>query len=260
MSEKKPAARREVKVAVGYPPVASLLPPEVGERKAAARARGRAILAALIALAIAVLAATGANIYAIQRTHSLESARAWTLSLVEQQGQYNEVRLANQQLNSAKAARIFATSTEISVNEMIIKFEGLFSPGMAMASYSLETATPLLTFPPSLSPIEPESMAKFTMEVSAPAAAAIDTWVRELPKIKGIADASISRLMADEGSEGYSATVTIFVANDALTHRFDGVETQPTVEEESAPTPAATPEPTPTPAPSEEMNTEEDGS
>ncbi|MBH0129936.1 fimbrial assembly protein [Salinibacterium sp. NK8237] len=223
MSEKKPVTRREVKVPFGYPPLVSLLPPEVGERKAAASARGRAIFVALIALGIAVLVAVGANIYQLQRAATLENARSLTLSLIEQQGQYEEVRVASAQLKSAEAAQLFITSTEISTETLIKALDAQLSSGMTITAYSLQTANPLQVFAESLSPIEPDSIGLLSVSVTAPTLAAIDVWLRKAPTIDGLLDGSVTQISANEDDGSYAAIVSVFVGDEALLHRFEEI-------------------------------------
>lgn len=255
MSEKKPVVRRDVKVSVAFPPVVTLLPPEVGERKSAARARGRAIFVALLALGIAVLVATGANLYALQRAATLEDARAQTLSLITEQGEYENVRLANQQLISANAARVFIASTEISTNGLIEALGANLSGGMTITAYSLETANPLQTYSPSLSPIDPESIATLTVAVSAPSVAAVAAWIRTAPSIEGIVDGSVTRIEWNEDGF-YEATVSVFVGADALLHRFE----EAPLDEEPAANADSESEPSARPAPSVGINNEENRS
>jgi len=257
MSDKKPVARREVKVAIAYPPFVSLLPPEVGHRKAAARARGRAVFLAIIALAIAILAAGAANVYALQRAVSLENARTLTRTLTEQQAEYSEVRSANQLLQSTESARKFAHSTEVSVKKLIDGLSSKLSSGMKITEIRFATANPLQAFGQGVSPLDPESMGTFSMEVQGSSVAAIDAWVRKAADVDGITDATlVSVRSSDDGV--FTASVVVFVNSNALLHRFDGVVIEP--EEEEAPAPEETPSPTTTPEPTPGTNDEEDGS
>ncbi|WP_341952894.1 fimbrial assembly protein [Salinibacterium sp. TMP30] len=252
MSEKKPAARREIKVAVAYPPHVTLLPPEVGQRKAANRARGRAIFVAIIAAGVAILAAVGANLVSFQRVLALDSARATTLSLTQQQGEYSEVRQASHRLQSSTSARIFATSTEISVKALLDGLGSKLSAGMLIRSYDFETATPLLGYGEPVSPLDPQRMAQFTIEVGANTIAEIDAWVRKAPDVAGVIGASVVSVEEDDGL--YVASVSVFVSSDALLHRFDGfVPEGEAVEEEAEPAPSPTPtaDPSQTPTPTD---------
>ncbi|MGV8852780.1 MAG: fimbrial assembly protein [Rhodoglobus sp.] len=262
MSDKKPVARREVKVAIAYPPHVRLLPPEVGQRKAANRARGRAIFVAIIALGVAILAAGGANLVALQRVLALDTARTTTLSLTQQQGEYNDVRTANQQLQSSTSARIFATSTEISIRTVLGDLGDKLTPGMAIGAYDFETATPLLGYGVSVSPLDPERMAMFSMRILAPTLAELDVWVRSGGDVAGVADISV--VSAEWNEEGfYTGQVAILVSRDALLHRFDGFVPEgeeAESEEDAAPAPTETPVPSETPAPAVGTNEEESGS
>jgi hypothetical protein len=248
MSDKKPAVRREVKVSIAYPPHVRLLPPEIGQRKAANRARGRAILVAIVALGVAILAAGAANVYTVQRALALDDARATTLSLTEQQGEYSDVRSANQLLQSITTARIFATSTEISVKKLIEGLGSKLSSGMVINAYDFETATPLLGYGQPISPLDPARMAQFSIEVAAGTIAEVDAWVRKAPEVAGVVDATL--VVVKQQTDGtYIAVVTVFVSTDVLLHRFDNfVPAEGAVEEE------------PEPSPTEGSTNEEDGS
>ncbi|GHD80257.1 hypothetical protein CLV85_0683 [Salinibacterium amurskyense] len=255
---KAPKARKELKVPTAYPPYVNLLPPEVGQKKQAARARGRAIFVAIVAIGVVILASVGMNLYALQRYLALENARALTQTLITQQGEYNDVRVAGQMVQSATSARIFATSTEVSVRDMFNALGKKLPSGAVVVSYSFETATPLLEFGAATSTVEPQRNAQFAMEINFANIAASDKWLRSVPSIDGVSDATlVAANYQDDGT--YTVDVVVYLDENALVHRFDGVETEPVAEEpEAEPTP--TPTVTETPSPSDTPEATEEGS
>ncbi|MBH0109746.1 fimbrial assembly protein [Salinibacterium sp. NG22] len=259
--KKAPKARKELKVPTAYPPYVNLLPPEVGQKKAAARARGRAIFVAIIAIGVVILASVGMNLYALQRYLALENARSLTQSLLTQQGEYNDVRVAGQMVQSATNARIFATSTEVSVEDIITALgKNIPDSAPGIISYSFETATPLQAFGAGISVLEPERIAQFAMEISFATIADADKWLRSTPDVEGVFDATL--VDAESAEDGtVTVNVVIYLDDEALVHRFDEVELDPEAEEtEATPAPAETPEPTSTPSPTEEATEEGSGS
>ncbi|MBH0082528.1 fimbrial assembly protein [Salinibacterium sp. SWN167] len=258
--QKAPKARKELKVPTAYPPYVNLLPPEVGQKKAAARARGRAIFVAIIAIGVVVLASAGMNLYALQRYLALENARSLTQSLLTQQGEYNDVRVASQMVQSTQSARIFALSTEISLNSIVLGLNKLLPSASAVVSYSFETSTPLQAYGESTSVLDPLRIGQLAMEVNFPSVSDVDKWVRAAQNVDGVTDATLVTVeMEEDGS--YTAAVIIFVNDEALLHRFDGVVAE-AEEAEAEPAPEPAPEPTSTPAPTEEPTEEstEEGS
>ncbi|MGV8913707.1 MAG: fimbrial assembly protein [Rhodoglobus sp.] len=266
MSENKvkPAKpRKELKVPTGYPPEVKLLPPEVGQQKAASRARSRAILVAIIAVGVVVLAAAGSNLYSFQRLLALQGAQAQTKTLIIQQGEYNNVRAADQMVKSTTSARIFAMSTEISLNDLVRALASKFVPdsGAGVYSYGFETATPIQTYGESTSLLDPDRLGQLTLQIGFPSVAAADEWIRAIRDIKGVAgSALVSVERQEEGS--YQASVIVFIDEFALLHRFDGFETENSEETASEPTPSPTgsPDPATTPTPDGETTEEESGS
>jgi len=263
MSDKKakaPKARKELKVPTAYPPHVNLLPPEVGQKKQAARARGRAIFVAIVAIGVVVLASAGTNLYALQRSLALETARTQTQNLINQQGEYNDVRVASQMVQSTTSARLFATSTEISLNTMVVAMNKQLGEGGAVVSYSFETATPLQTYGESTSVLDPQRIAQVALEVSFSSVAAMDAWVRYLPSTNGITDATL--VSVEQESDGsYTAAVVVFVNQDALLNRFDTTASEAEeVDEEAEPAPAPTETPTPVPSTTEDATEEGSGS
>ena len=255
---KAPKARKELKVPTAYPPYVNLLPPEVGQKKQAARARGRAIFVAIVAIGVVILASAGTNLYALQRTLALDTARAETQNLINQQGEYNDVRIASQMVQSTTSARLFATSTEISLNAIIVAINKKLGANSAVVSYSFETSTPLQAYGESTSVLDPLRIAQVALEVTFPSVAAADSWVRSLAAIDGITDATlVSVELEAEGT--YTAAVVIFVSEDALLKRFDPAAEQ-AEEAEAEPEPATTETPTPTPTPTEDATEEGSGS
>ena len=236
MSDKNVAAksRKELKVPTAYPPYVNLLPPEVGQKKQAARARARAIFVAIVAIGVVVLASAGTNFYALQRTLALEIARTETQSLINQQGDYNEVRVASQMVQSTKAARLFATSTEISMNTIILAMNKKLGSGAAVVSYSFETSTPLQAYGESTSVLDPL-------------------------RIEGITDASLASIELETDGT-YTAAVVAFINENALLNRFDPSAAETEEVEEAEPEPEPTPAPSSTPTPTEEGTEEGSGS
>lgn len=259
---KQTKPRKETKVSTGYPPEVKLLPPEVGQQKAASRARSRAILVAIIALGVVVLAAAGSNLYSFQRLLALESARAETQTLIIKQGEYNDVRAADQLLKSTTNARIFAMSTEISLNDLVRSLASKFVPdsGAGVFSYGFETATPIQAYGESTSPLDPVRLGQLSLEVSFPSVAAADEWIRAIRDVKGVAGSTLVAIERQE--EGpYQASVIVFIDESALLHRYDGFEAEEAAAEpESTPSPTASPDPAGTPSPDGETTEEESGS
>ncbi|MBH0023229.1 fimbrial assembly protein [Salinibacterium sp. SWN248] len=230
--KKAPKARKELKVPTAYPPYVNLLPPEVGEKKAAARARGRAIFVAIIAIGVVILASVGMNLYALQRYLALENARSLTQSLLTQQGEYNDVRVADQMVQSATGAQIFATSTEVSVEELVTALRSkLPESALGIIAYSFETATPLQSFGEALSVLEPERIAQFAMELNFASVADADTWLRSVADIDGVLDGTLVSAEYEEELGSYTVNVVVYIDSDALVHRFDEVEAETQVEE-----------------------------
>ncbi|MBH0116439.1 fimbrial assembly protein [Salinibacterium sp. NG253] len=263
--KKAPKARKELKVPTAYPPYVSLLPPEVGQKKAAGRARGRAIFVAIIAIGVVILASAGMNLYALQRYLALENARSLTQSLITQQGEYNDVRVAGQMVQSATSARIFATSTEVSVEDLITALGKKLPDGAAgIVSYSFETATPLQEFGTAVSVLEPGRLAQLAMEINFASVTDADKWLRSSTGVTGVMDTTLVTAEREENGT-YTANFVIYIDEEALVHRFDGVEDAPEAEAEDAeaeptPAPTETPEATSTPVPTEEATEEGSGS
>ncbi|QAV71596.1 fimbrial assembly protein [Salinibacterium sp. UTAS2018] len=223
-------------------------------RKSAARSRGRAIFVALVAVGIAILAAAGANVYSLQRGVALENARSLTLSLTTQQGEYNEVRSANQLLSTTQAARLFAYSTEVSLKFLIDQMNSKLSSGMTISGYNFDTANPLQGFAPASSPLDQQSMAAFSLEIGANSVGDIDDWVRKLSSVDGVVQSTLLSTAVEEGGT-FSGSVVVLIGDKALLHRFDEV-----IDGEEAAPEEAEPTPTESPEPDSETSEEESGS
>lgn len=262
---KAPKARKELKVPTAYPPYVNLLPPEVGQRKQAASARRRAIFVAIVAIGVVILASAGMNLYALQRYLALENARSLTQTLITQQGEYNDVRVADQMVKSATSAQIFALSTEVSVDDIITALGNKIPDSAAgIISYSFETATPLQSFGAGVSVLEPERIAQFAMEISFSSVAEADKWLRSTTDVTGVIDGTLVSA-ENEGDGSFTVNVIIYIDETALVHRFDGFGTDAEAEADEAeaeptPAPTETTEPTSTPEPTEEATEEGSGS
>ncbi|MBH0008445.1 fimbrial assembly protein [Salinibacterium sp. SWN1162] len=212
-----------------------------------------------MAVGISVLAAVGANIYQLQRAVTLENARSQTLSLTTQQGEYSEVRTASQLLSSTEAARVFAYSTEVSVKGLIDGLNSKLTSDMVVSTYSFDTANPLQAFSPSVSPLDTESMAAFSLEVTGGSVAVIDDWVRKISSVDGVVQATLLSTTREEGST-FSGSVVVLVGDAALLHRFDGIVADAEAADDEAAATETTPAPTNSPEPDSDTNDEENGS
>jgi len=216
------APRREGGIPVGQAPRATLMPPEVGVRKRVATVRRRAILAVLLAIAIAVVGTVGAFAYAATRTVQLAGAEAETLTILQKQQEFSDVRSADITRGVLEDAQRYATSTEILWMPTIIdKLYAIVPEGVLLGAYSLEGSTPVAAFAEPTVPLHAPRMASANLTVRAADLAAVEAWVERMPEVDGIVDAYLTDATREEEFGEYELHIAVYIDERALSYRFD---------------------------------------
>jgi hypothetical protein len=210
---------KDLRLIIGGPPRADLLPPEIKVEEAA-RSQRRGLI--LIVVLIIGLVAAGYVLAAINLSSAqtrLDQVTSRTSELLSEQAKYAEVRQINTQLETAKAAREVGTSTEIDWTTYFVALGKTQPPGSVILSLEIDSATPLAEFPQSDAPLEPTRIAEFVFSATVASLEDIPTWLDDLSKLPGWVDASTNTIDIDP-TGGYTVTLTMHVDQGALSGRF----------------------------------------
>jgi hypothetical protein len=211
-------------VEFGAVPRARLLPPEVLQREKDKRSRRSAIGFVLLAIVISIVATAAATLYSLTAQATLAAAQARTATLLAQQDEFAEVRGVAAALQSAKAARIAAVSTEVdwkSWNQSVID---LLPAGSAVVSMVINAGTPAEPYPAPSVPLQGERIAAATYEVATTTIGGVAAWLLALESVEGYVDAEPTIVALDSTTGLYVSTVIIHVDASVFTLRFDETE------------------------------------
>lgn len=207
---------------VGGVPRANLLPPSIYVAEKTAAARKGAVTVIVATLVIAVAGAGAAFWYAGDRQSALAAEQRTTDDLLAQQLQYTEVRLLEQQITTAEAARVLAVSPEIDWREYLGYIQASLPEGTTVTSFDLTSGSVTTPFAPPSDPLQGPRVAQLSFVAVSPELPDVSQWIDNLAEVPGFQDATPSSLRNDES--GWTATIVMHVNAQALSGRFADAE------------------------------------
>jgi hypothetical protein len=220
-----PSARKEAKLAVGGPPRADLLPPEVKEEKVA-KAQRRRLFGIVMLVIIAVGAGYAlASVTAATSQLMLEIENERTAALLAEQTQFSEVRSLRSQVDSAKSAETILLETEIDWNEYLSLVEGTLPPGAMIETAAVISSTTTAPLGAPSNILQGQRVAEVLITVRSATSLDVATWMENLSEIRGFAGV-IPNTVTREISGGYTSTVLLQLNEEAYALRFATEETE----------------------------------
>lgn len=211
---------KEVQLVVGGESRVDLLPVEVANR-AKSRSTRRALIGAVVVTAVLVAGGYGYSVFeAGLSTTQLSTAQGRTETLVQQQGDFIEIRQVQSDLLGAQAAKAVGASTEIDWATYFAVIDETLPVGVGLSGIALESATPIEAGPTGTTvPLRGAKVATFTLEVSSPAVIDVKSWLIALQSVTGYVDASPKAVTRqDDGT--YSASVVLNLNEAAYWNRY----------------------------------------
>lgn len=213
------SARHDSPIVVGGEPRISLLPPEVAAERA-----GRAVRRVLVAVVFVALVAMGGvvtlvSLDAATAQAALADERARTDDLLRQQGEYSEVRVVANRLETATAARWVGASTEVDWTEYVGSLNATLPTGTTLRAVNVDGSTPLETYVQATTPLQPPRVATLSITARTAELADVAQWLVNLRALPGFADATPNTVTAVDGG-GYTVELTLHIDGDAYANRF----------------------------------------
>lgn len=241
---------------IGGPAKADLLPPEVGAAAQGRVARRNAIGLVILAVLIVVAGYAGATFLALGAQVQLDAANQRTQDLLVEQAKYSEVRGVKSLLQTATAARIAATSTEIDWKSYLDDIQAILPEGTLVTNVVAQAATPLSEFAQPSVPLQGDRIGELTFTATSASLPDVEAWLQSLAKLRGYVDAAPGsvNLQAD-GT--YQVSITMHISKDALLLRFDDVAREAQEKARAERDAAKGIEPSPSPSNTEEPEGDE---
>lgn len=244
---------------IGGPARANLLPPEVGVAARGKILRRNAVALIVVAVLLVVVGYAGALVMAFSAQQGLDAANRHTQELLAKQATYSEVRSLKSLLETANAARIAGTSTEIDWKDYLDKIQALLPAGTVVTNVVAQSATPLSDFAQPSVPLQGDRIGELTFTATSASLPDVEAWLRSLESLTGFVDAAPGSVDL-QGDGTYQVSVTMHINKDAFLLRFDDAtkavrdkiqaekDAKDGVKPTATPAPTETPEQTPTPS------------
>ncbi len=216
-SGRKPSAKDTRGFVVTSPRV-DLLPPEIGERNRQAGVRRGLRFVVLGALILVVLAIAGAWYLATSAHLALAGEQSHTQSLVAQQGQYTDVRTAQDAIKLGEAAQKVGASTEIDWRSYLATLQKTLPANVVLAGVTIDSADIIKDYAQSDVPLEGARIATLTFTARTKTLPSIPSWLNRLETLPGFVDATPGTVTLT--ADGYIATITMHINSDAYDNRF----------------------------------------
>jgi len=203
---------------VGGVPRADLLPTEVlVHRRQRATVRrawlGVIVVAAVVALGVAVSAMDSAS-----SATQLRSAQDEGTALLQQQGQYSEVRSVESRTSLAQAAQAVGGAPAIDWSTYLKKAQGSLPQGVSIVGVTVDSASPLESYDQPTTPLQGARVATLTFEADSPTLPSIPDWLDRVRGLPGFVDANANSVTLDSNTGHYTVDMTVHINEKA----FDG--------------------------------------
>jgi hypothetical protein len=204
--------------ALAISPRASLMPPELGERRKKVAMRRNLRIMVVAALVVAIGGSGAGFYYSTSAQQQLAAAQAETQSLSTQQQSHNDIKATLSGIDTGRAAVKVGGSTDIDWQDYITQLQGKLPSGVTLSDFAVQTSGVTITFPQSTTPLEGPRIATLNFSATTSQLPSIPTWIEGLSSLPGFVDATPGTLSQDSGV--YTASVTMHIDADAYSHRF----------------------------------------
>ncbi|WP_058724882.1 hypothetical protein [Curtobacterium luteum] len=214
--------RRQVgDLVVGGRPRVDLLPPEVLAARRAQRTVRRVWAGVVLVAAVVGIGIGAASMVAAGAHDDLTGAQSQTLSLLQQQAQYKDVRAAESGTALREAAQAVGGSTEISWKSYLGSVQESLPSGTRITGVTVDSASPFESYVQSDAPLQGRRIATLTIAAESPTLPSVPQWLDSLKGLTGFVDATANSVTLDESTGAYTVNMTIHVDDEAFDRKYD---------------------------------------
>lgn len=203
---------------IGGIPRADLLPIEVlTDRRQRATVR-RAWLGVVVVAAVVALGVVVSTIDSVSAATQLRTAQDEGTALLQQQGQYSDVRQIESQTAIAEAGQKVGGSPEIDWSTYLNKAQASLPTGVTIIGVTINSASPLESYEQPTTPLQGTRVATLTFEADSPTLPSIPDWLDRVRGLPGFVDANANSVTLDTNTGHYTVDMTVHINDQA----FDG--------------------------------------
>jgi len=212
--------RRDRALVIGGAPRVDLLPAEVHTNR---RQRGtvRRAWAGVVVVAVGVgLVAAWATMERMSAEQDLTAAQSETTTLLQQQGQYRDVRSTEAESTLLEAAQEVGGSTEIDWSATLQSVRSKLPAGVQITGVTVDSASATEVYAQSDDPLQGQRIATLTFDAKSAELPSVPDWLTAVGGVRGFVDANANSVArADDGS-GYAVNMTIHLNEKALDGKY----------------------------------------
>ncbi|KQR53792.1 hypothetical protein ASF88_02775 [Leifsonia sp. Leaf336] len=203
-------------------PVVDLMPPQIRAERKARSTRRVLIYSVLGVVVLVILGAGGAAALSVAAQSSVAEGQAESQSLLQQQQSFLSTRVAQQQVEVAKAAQQVAGSTEIDWAKYYGLLEATVPAGVTLTALQTDSASPIAIYQQADAPLQGARVATVKMTADAGSLDAMPAWLTALGSVPGVVDAITDDASRDATTGAYTVNVTVHLNEKAYDHRLTG--------------------------------------
>lgn len=212
--------RGRQQIVIGAAPRADLLPSEVHVHRRQ-RATVRRAWAGVVVVALAVgLGAAGAGMTKSAADTQLAAVQNETVSLLQQQRQFSDVRSTESATGLLEAAQQVGGSTEIDWSPVLGSVQSKLPAGVRISGVTVDSASATTAYAQSVDPLQGQRVATLTIDAKTTALPSVPTWLDAVATVTGFVDATANSVTRDDASGEYTVNLTIHLDEKAFDGRF----------------------------------------
>jgi Tfp pilus assembly protein PilN len=224
-TERKATPAKAVPQAPGYiAPRVNLLPPEIYSSQAMSSLKRMLALSLVLVLAVSAGGYAAFSYVRSAQQKELAAAEAETIRLTKEQAQFAEVPQVLSRLDDLEQARQLGMSTETMWRDYLGYTFSVLPPGVQMASFATEGATPVLSPAIPVDPLQPAAVTRVSFTALSDTLPNLASWQDALDAIPGFEDARVSVITRGEDDDTkvgrYEFEVSVQVTDQAYANRF----------------------------------------
>ncbi|MGU3410792.1 hypothetical protein ACLBWP_11835 [Microbacterium sp. M1A1_1b] len=205
---------------IGGAPRADLLPTEVHVHRRQ-RAAVRRAWAGVVIVAVAVgIGAVAGGLAKSSEDTRLAAAQAETVSLLQQQRQFSDVRAAEADTSLLQAAQQVGGSTEIDWSQMLGSVQSKLPSGVRISGVTIDSASATTAYVQSIDPLQGQRIATLTIDAKTAELPSVPAWLDSVHSVTGFVDATANSVTRDDTTGDYTVNLTIHLDEKALDGRF----------------------------------------
>ncbi|MBA8989125.1 hypothetical protein FHW23_000357 [Curtobacterium pusillum] len=213
-----PKPSHKTLLVIGGVPRADLLPPEVLVHRRQRATVRRGWLGVIVVAAVVALGVGLSTMDNVSSAAQLRVAQDEGTSLLQQQGQYSEVRKVESRTALAEAGQAVGGAPEIDWSGYLDKVQASLPTGVTIVGVTVDSASPLESYEQPTTPLQGERVATLTFEADSPTLPSIPDWLDSVHGLTGFVDANANAVTLNSETGHYTVDMTLHINEKA----FDG--------------------------------------